>query len=201
MFWNSDSSDEKRRALAMGGPLAKWHSESFERLKSRYSTSPIRKLLAQWWNVIDRKSAIANRDWLMNAGHSREAVGVVQGLFGASSISCENPEGRVAVALANRAVIEKSGLVAWDKGRLVSVARWCVAAGYISRDEGWDWVLQAAGVIECAYGSWEEFGAGWALGYQYWSSGKIDATFQSHLDWLLKDASSPWNILPWSSRQ
>ena len=190
----------RRWGLAAGGPLSAWNEEPFNRLRSHYPQSVSAQTLSQGWSIHGRDDALRTIDWLFNEGHTADARQAI----GASETGyrpvCDDPEGRVAFALENQAELRSRGLVAWDLGRIVSVARWSYTAGYVSADEAWDWISLASARIQSCYQSWEDYGQGWLLGFGYWiDGGKIDDDFQSSLDWLNRNARSPWKWIKWDT--
>ena len=173
--------------LAAGGPLAAWHDESFQKLSSRYSRDKCLQILAQWWSTQSREDALARLRWLIEAGHTQGAVALAQSLSLNESSHCENPDGRTEYVRKHKAEIMRSGLRAWDLGRLVSVARWSCAGGLITEAEAWGYILGAIPSLREAYDSWETFGQGWMVGYRYWHYGNADEPgFVGKLEWLSK---------------
>jgi hypothetical protein len=113
-------------------------------------------------------------------------------------IQCDSPAGRAEFADANRTQIEQKGLRAWDYGRMISVTRWSLSAGFMDEREAWHWLIRAGKSIKRWYNSWEEYGTGWSLGYEYWNDGRgVDREFLRQLNWLNSDARSPWNEVGW----
>jgi Protein of unknown function (DUF1266) len=191
----SDSSS-KSWGLAAGGPLAHWHLESFTVLQSRYSPVKCRQILAEWWSVRDRKQTFAMRDWLVSSGHTQVALQLVDSEVAKHSTG--NVDGQLGYALKHRDKILRAGLRAWDLGRLISVARWALTGGFLTPNETWEWILDAGMLLRLGYDSWEEYGDGWLLGYEFWDGGKpADPGFAKQLQWLRHDSSSPWKKIPW----
>ena len=191
MLFQIDTS--KLWGLAAGGPLALLHKESFRKLETRYRAEVCLKILADWWNVSNRSAAFKTLDWLMHRGYSIEAVALVNGA------PAEAYPGRVAVATQNEAEIRRAALRAWDLGRIVSVARWCHGAGFLSADEAWGWILSIGPVLQEYYDSWEAYGNAWSLGYRYWDEyNRIEANFLRDLQWLMTNPRSPWKQIRWS---
>jgi len=186
-------------ALALGGPLSAMHGEPFDRLASRYSPERCQEILAEWWTITDQSSARWTLDWLRTAGHTAEARTILQELEAGEVAEAPTPQ--AAFLQRNREEIATRGLLAWDLGRLVPVARWSVNAGYITTEEAWAWVEAGAPLIQSSYASWEEYGNGWRLGYIFWNGGKApDKLFEQPLGELLKSPGSPWKRLAWQTK-
>ncbi|MFF3326195.1 DUF1266 domain-containing protein [Streptomyces sp. NPDC002889] len=92
-------------------------------------------------------------------------------------------------------------VLAWDYGRAVNMARWGVAARFCEVAEAERAVVRAGEVSQVTYRSWEDFGAGYALGrclhfdeeeFGIWYTEMVDI----HRI-LTTDPESPWLTVPW----
>lgn len=200
-MWPFVSLDPARRwGLAAGGPLSAWNKEPFNRLRSRHAPWECAQMLSEGWSIRGRDDVLRTIDWLVNQGHTADASQVIEASATGYVPLCDDPDGRIAFALRNQAELRSKGLVAWDLGRLISVARWSCTAGYISSDEAWDWISLASTRIQSCYQSWEDCGRGWLLGYGYWKDGgEIDKAFLERLNWLNRSARSPWKRIEWDT--
>ncbi len=202
-MWPFGSLDPARRCgLAADGPLSAWNEEPFNRLRSHYPQSVSAQTLSQGWSVHGRDDVLRTIDWLFNEGHAAEARQVVDALGRGIRYlpACDHPDGRIEFSRENLAELRSKGLLAWDLGRIASVARWSYTANYVSADEAWEWILLASTRIQSCYQSWEEFGQGWLLGFGYWlDGGEINDRFQSSLDWLNRSVRSPWKRIKWDT--
>ncbi|MCX5377288.1 DUF1266 domain-containing protein [Streptomyces sp. NBC_00091] len=89
----------------------------------------------------------------------------------------------------------------WDHGRASQMARWGLATRYGGLEDAERAVLRASAAARGAYGSWEEFSAGYALGrclhfdeeeFGQW----YGSSLATHLT-LTADPASPWLNIPW----
>ena len=86
---------------------------------------------------------------------------------------------------------------AWDMGRMVCVARWCYACGYITEDMAWKYIFFAQKESARLYENWEDFGKAYVTGRAIW--GGEDGILDEMIDiteGLLKDERSPWRFMP-----
>lgn len=184
--------------LAAGGVLSRVNQESFSRLESRRPKEECIEILSEAWGVYEPHHAWGLKYWLENEGHSKECLDVLSGKELGEQPNCGDPEARFGFAEANREILEKYGLMAWDHGNLIQAARWSYSAGYISSDDAWDWIMSSAKTIQDNYSSWEHYGFHWRLGFEYWNDGQpLTSSFREAGAWLLMNSASPWKKLPW----
>lgn len=95
-------------------------------------------------------------------------------------------------------VTELTGInpAAWDMGRMVNVARWCYACGYIAEDVAWEYILWAHEESARHYENWTDFAKAYIVGRAIWG-GDDDALddMMDIADGLLKDRESPWRLV------
>ncbi|MGW7467779.1 DUF1266 domain-containing protein [Streptomyces xantholiticus] len=92
-------------------------------------------------------------------------------------------------------------VLAWDFGRAVHMARWGVAARYCDLPAAERAVLRAAESSLETYRSWEDFGAGYALGRcLHFDEEEFGPWYTELVDIhriLTTDPDSPWLTVPW----
>ncbi|MFC4516263.1 DUF1266 domain-containing protein [Streptomyces ehimensis] len=90
---------------------------------------------------------------------------------------------------------------AWDHGRAAGMARWGLAARYCTLHEAEEAVLRAGIAAKAAYGSWEEFSAGYVLARcLHFDEEKFGKWYEDALAAhriLTTDLASPWLNIPW----
>lgn len=137
------------------------------------------EMLKEWWGVDGetpakrRNQAIDVLNWLANEGHR-------------SSPEYAEPGDREAA----------KDLLAWDIARLVMVTRTAFQAEYISEEEGWAYVRDAARMAQASFSSWDDYANRYNRGRYRWSGGP-EKTVDDAIEFLLKDAKSPWRTLDW----
>jgi hypothetical protein len=103
---------------------------------------------------------------------------------------------RIHFTRKHRERIAHRSLLAWDAGRLVTIAGWGYLTQLISEDEAWSFILPMAQAVQRTYASWDEIGKHYMLGREFWSGEWDGELARCHLA-LLEEASSPWRALPW----
>ncbi|MGW2206403.1 DUF1266 domain-containing protein [Streptomyces sp. NPDC001774] len=137
------------------------------------------------------------------AGHAQD--------LGASPVAVRHIEALVRRILRYEARFRADGLlapdgrvrktVAYDYGRAVNVARWGLTARFCAPPEAEQAVVHAGALARSAYGSWEEYSAGYALGRVLRFDGEEYGSY--HEDnvaahrVLTEHEGSPWRNIPW----
>ncbi|MFJ3580802.1 DUF1266 domain-containing protein [Streptomyces sp. NPDC090127] len=91
--------------------------------------------------------------------------------------------------------------VAYDYGRAVNMARWGLSARFCAPPEAEQAIVHAGALARSAYGSWEEYSAGYALGRVLRFDGEEYGRFHeenvaAHRV-LTEHQGSPWRNVPW----
>ncbi len=87
-------------------------------------------------------------------------------------------------------------LLAWDAGRLVTIAGWGYIAQLLSEDEAWSYILPMAQAVQRSYASWDELGKHYLLGFEFWSGAWDGKVARAQLA-MFDNPASPWRTLPW----
>ncbi|MFK4689997.1 DUF1266 domain-containing protein [Streptomyces pristinaespiralis] len=92
-------------------------------------------------------------------------------------------------------------VLSWDYGRAADMARWGLAARYRDPAKAERAVVRAGEVSARVYRSWEDFGAGYALGRcLHFDEEEFGPWYTEVLDihkTLTTDPESPWLTVPW----
>ena len=94
--------------------------------------------------------------------------------------------------------ILKYGMIGWDCGRLVFLARLCYEARIITATEAWGFIDAAHELARITYEDWESYAKSYVLGRAMWGgvhSGNRDVA--SIARYLLERQDSPWRQMPW----
>ena len=91
-----------------------------------------------------------------------------------------------------------TNVLAWDMGRMVNVARWCFALGYISEEKVWEYIFHAEKECLKIYKSWADFAAAYTIGRVIWAGSGQSAHVFHTVEMLLNDDESPWRLLGWN---
>lgn len=187
----------QRWALALGAVLTElnqgYHHELGGWGKGEHTARWCRDVLSKFWGVTDAVSFREVSAWLWNEGHRAEVWAILRGLGADPS----KDDDKQTLVRANRELLEKNSLLAWDMGRFVAVVGWGYWAGYVPEHEAWRLLHEAATRVQGSYRSWRSFGKHYEFG-RYWWSGEDDARVDAILAKLVEDPGSPWVQLPWA---
>lgn len=187
---------QERWALALAAVLTElnqgFHHELGGWGKGDHTVGWCRNVLAKFWGVTDVATFRQVADWLWNEGHRAEVWRILRDLGPNPSAD----DDKQALVRANRELLEKNSLLAWDLGRFVAVVGWGAWAGYVPEHEARRMIHGAATWAQRSYTSWRQFGKHYEFGRYYWS-GEDDSRCEVILQKLLTDPSSPWNQLSW----
>lgn len=214
-----ESDPNRRFALAVGAINGEQLTANVDSLETGVERQRLIQGLSENWDVTSSESAQSTIDWLLREGHRvyfKDVVAIARGpkngwrqaaqkfdepdrvLEYVEHWSETEAELRSAGMLTSEQDVAR-GIASWDFGRAINVARMAYDAGYLSRDEAWAAISQAAALARPAFASWEELGRSYILGRAMWSGagmtldGLIDITKK-----LLVDAESPWTEIRWA---
>lgn len=140
------------------------------------------------WDVATKADAMDRLEWLLREGH------------------------RVDFAKDRDAPPETA--LAWDLGRLSSLAGWAYQAYHLDAATAWQWATRAAMLSQRAFRGWREFGDSYALGRRWWverqqrlavAEGGDAADFEQELDEaarvveVLLAPGGLWSSLAWDT--
>jgi hypothetical protein len=210
---------EQRFALATGAPLAEMNGHRHDLLQGdtpgQLLQMSARTVLKDDWDVGGPKPLEETLGSLSEKGHRSEYDQIRAALEAAAPgtapldllekesakrlSSKERKEFERAVAFVDAHRGEHPSILAWDLCRLVAVARFGAAAGYLSEEAAWKWILDAAGQLRSAFTSWRALGENYAIGRGFWGSSDGAELYQRAMEVLLDpaNATSPWNQVPW----
>ncbi|MCA9644878.1 MAG: DUF1266 domain-containing protein, partial [Myxococcales bacterium] len=161
-------------------------------------------VLASSWGAQDAEKLRSTIEWLREQGHSasyEKAQGECNQLLAQYGPSLAFEQYYPAEASKYRFVqqyqhaIGQRSLLAWDAGRVVSVAGWGYLAGYIEEQEAWSYILPAATLLQRAYTSWQELSDHYIWGLMFWG-GDPEPSQRAQAQ-LLQDSESPYVCIPW----
>lgn len=215
-------SDEQGRMLAFGAPMYVYRAENVNTLESGEEETVLRGGLADWWDIVDRESAMSTLNWLLNEGHSKQVDYILDVIRQLPWYQCreylleqaENEEEAAeligkyyAVKKMKRFLLQKdifeeeelpASIAAWDYVRAISVGRWCRECGYITDDELWNIMGLVQNAAKEMFASWTEYGISFAFGRGVWRGEEDDcATGLEITESLIHDPESPWVKYQW----
>lgn len=204
-------SPARQWALAVAGPLTELNGHDLALLGGRAPTAESRAdllaVLERDWSAGTRPELLETLGWLAREGHRKAYNDACR--LDVTATATLNPWetiekviedkkvlGQVYFTRAHRDRIGPRSLVAWDAGRLITIAGWGVVTGLLSEDEAWAYILPMAQLAQHIYSSWDELGKHYLLGYEFWSGEWDGELARGHLS-LLSNPASPWRALPW----
>ncbi|HEV2325727.1 MAG TPA: DUF1266 domain-containing protein [Terracidiphilus sp.] len=99
-------------------------------------------------------------------------------------------------------VYQSQNLTGWEYARYIDACRWGVSAGYLTPDEAWPRIMSAARLIQQTFGSWQEFGQNYLLGWEIFPTttvgGPLRESPRAAYEWLISNPNSPWRKTPWN---
>lgn len=210
---NGQLNAEQLRLLAFGAPLLVYNDECVDTIDSEVDIDTIKSTLESWWEVTDHDSTLAIVEWLLNEGHHAEADTALRvlheaGLENIAEKECDDAESKMNdVCLIVESMLENEycpeedvpqTAIAWDLVRVANVARWTYQCGYITEEEMWNIMKQAAGAAKQHFSSWEEYGLSFVLGRGVWHGDPDDSeTAYEIVSVLLENEESPWKQFAW----
>ncbi len=172
----------------------------------------VKQGLAQAWGAHNAEEARAVLDWLLGEGH-RIHFDEVMRLYTEGETSdddkigewLKNLEGALPLVRTSGLTGEAPpphGILAWDMGRAVNVARLAFDAGYLTRAEAWNAINDAAAHARQAFGSWRDLAASYMVGRAMWGgTGVMLDGLIVVAQGLLEDDESPWQHVAWTSAE
>lgn len=212
------SKEQKEWALATAAFLNKMNGEPFGILgggpKSQENILKNKNMLLNSWGVDDRESASETVEWLKSEGHRFEFRRFIIPLYRLSDAQYKAFLG----SKSNQEFIDKldyfyfhlnetengdrlidPGVLAWDYCRLVYMVGAAYNVGYLSNEEAWNEIMNAAQLIQKSYSSWKEMASSYAEGRYYWGGEERFLQCKKANDILLyTDRESPWIRLQWN---
>jgi Cdc6-like AAA superfamily ATPase len=117
-------------------------------------------------------------------------------MFAGHLIECIAERGNNAFAAFNETNINK-GILAWDLGRLIIIARMCYDIGYIDEKTAWDIITSAYETAEKEFKDWRELAVSYLIGRGAWGGDTmmLDGLY-AIAEKAFEDDNSPWKNVP-----
>ncbi|MCC8155350.1 MAG: DUF1266 domain-containing protein [Tannerellaceae bacterium] len=188
----SNLTKEQYRALLVGLINGEQLMAYCDTLETGVSRERLAEGLRDWWGVTDRGSAFELLNSMMEEGH-RVYFNVVLDFvkqypddgIRTKMIMQEYPDNeRVAEFADNLAACIKEykddpeipysetdlakGILGWDTGRMVNLARMCYEVGYITQEEAWDLIGSAYEATAENFPDWRSFAISYVIGRGMW---------------------------------
>jgi hypothetical protein len=180
-------------------------------------------ILRDWWGINERDEALDTLDYLQNKAYTYYFPTVWKAFQASSnaeraSIIAQNMTNQEDAEKAFEQTlnlqesvkylkdlkiiqhvddVEKYGVVGWDVGRLVFIARICYDAKYITEDEAWEYIDSAYRQAQQVFNSWEELAKSYIIGRFIWRGKDANDGMDSIADDLVNKPKSPWQQIAW----
>jgi diphthamide synthase (EF-2-diphthine--ammonia ligase) len=223
---NEDSTIDqaKYRMLALGAIYSEQQCTYINSLTTGDPAEAIKHLLATWWGIETAKQAKDRLAYLLEKGFRFYFPAVMtayemndekrQLAFITGSFTEEEDIEKALSQVANLeeafdelmdgeminsvADIKRIGVVGWDCGRIVYVARMCFDAGFLKEDHAWKFITQANEVATASFTCWADFGKSYAIGRALWGGLNSDNDEVIEITKrLLEKSDSPWVTMTW----
>lgn len=176
---------EQLYLLAMNALLTEANDQLHDTLYGESDAEQAKEIAAntleEFWEITDKNSLMEIINWLHSGGHRMNFTTDIAD--GTISDPEEWPE----------------HIDAWDFCRVMSLARWGAAAGYITDEEAWTQMRISANYLETKFSSFKELGENYIHGYEYWFDEAVNDDIDEAFDWLLDEENkeSPWINIEW----
>jgi len=169
-----------------------------------------KELLNEWWGINSRNDLFDNLLWLYGEGHRKKFDEMGKHVTALSeeeyshflqrNMDDQEIAQEIRIAKEYYQKLGSKGILGWDYSRYICLCRWGYLIGYLSEEEAWQLIMEAARVLQKKFDSWEDLGRNYLIGRQFWSYKEtIEAGYEyddAHQR-LLDMPSSPWNKYPW----
>jgi hypothetical protein len=182
-------------------------------------------ILREWWDINDRATAVAKLDYLKEKAYAFYFPTVCKAFRAATDdaraqifAEFENTAGEEDAQKAFSQThnllesikpltelkiikdvedVEKYGVVGWDVGRLIFVARLCYDAKYITEQEAWGYIDAAYAQAQKTFQSWEALAKSYVIGRFLWKGADAADGIAEVANGLLTNPKSPWQQVAW----
>lgn len=202
--------------IAIGAILSTQNDEELNNLRPDIPQEAVEELklvLIESWGIYTKEDAVRQIKWLKRSGHNKQfeklrkfilaATNDDEGTFQKIKFNIMQEMFTTDPFLADfawehRNDLAEDGIIAWDMGRLVNVARWSYTVGYISEEEALEAMAFAGKKVREKFNSWDEFADNYRLGRAFWLNSEVQPELELAINKLKTDPESPWKKLDWN---
>lgn len=211
----SSISNEQKKALAVGAINGEQTSCYVDTLETGMEDRRLNKGLNEYWGVYNSDTALSTLEWLKNDGHriffdkiysilttedQANWKNSVNDYFGEESDKAydflKKLSDTVEELKGEDNIPESSfqkGILAWDMGRMVVVARMCYDKKFIDKETAWNYINHALTNSKGQFNSWKELGDSYIIGRAMWSGNDMMLPgLKGIAQDLLTKEESPW---------
>lgn len=161
--------------------------------KEQEYISKVDKILRNGWKVYDRTSALEAISFLKLEGERKDYDDLLKKFLAGEN---EN-NSRFEFIKNNHEEIGNKSLIAYDYSRIVTIAGLSYNMGYLSYEEAWTEIMNAAKVVQGKYSTWEEYGRHCMLGGEFMLGKEYSEVRAGAYNWLMTNQRSPWLKIKW----
>jgi len=198
------------RAMACGAVWVRMYDGRMDQLAPwRTNAASIerdRKSLADSWTIAGRYELLTSIESLINRGHRSsyaEKAKKLQSLkpeqrdrYVRRQPLDDQPDWKVVADTCDQT--GEKGIIAWDLGRIVMLARFGYEVQYLAADESFRLAIPVAIELQKTFDSWAQMGDNIRIGRLYWRAQKEDAQkVHTAIEKLLSEENSPWKKYAW----
>ena len=210
---NVTMEEKKGWALGCAGVLTERNHGRHDSLNpSEINERNIKKekeLLNEWWGINSRNDLFDKLLRLHGEGHREKFDEMGKhvttlseeeyGHFLQRNMYDQEIAQEIRIAKEYYQKLGSKSILGWDYSRYICLCRWGYLIGYLSEEEAWQFIMEAARILQKTFDSWEDLGRNYLIGRQFWSyketieaGHEYDDAFQRLVDM----PSSPWNKSP-----
>ncbi|MGO1544599.1 MAG: DUF1266 domain-containing protein [Gulosibacter sp.] len=223
MSWVGDPSTFQARSehwdLALTIPFAGRHGVPWDDYPG-YNPEEHAVILVDWWGVHDRSSLLDQLFWLFGGGHRREFDEERIAVLTNDAVALDEWEAtlrrqapisesaaetlwRVQRFRANDRNCMNVDFLAWDFFRFAMLTRIGVGLGYLTTEEGLDFLRLIGEPMRTTYSSWADAGEHFRIGRWMWYSVGGEKERATDVQDVARQqqliaSDSPWSFVPWN---
>jgi hypothetical protein len=177
--------------------------------------------LSEAWGIYNGEGACETIEWLQKEGHrayydeiypllktsdQEKRNKLIEEKFGENTPKAIGFADNLAECIASRGDNNfvafndenmKKGILAWDLGRLVVIARLCFDAGYIDEKAAWGVIRNAYEIAIKNYSNWKDFAVSYLIGRGMFGGDSMMLNgLYSITEKAFEDDKSPWKNIP-----
>lgn len=216
-------SPEEQWAVACGADVAFANDQYLNDLTTGLDKATCRQLLSDWWDI-DGTEELQEKIAVLKESGQRVEYDIIWQALNTISIKASKAFLRQYVedtGLDEESVLDhmrntrdalelfrEKGLIEadmqpemliWDFGRIINLCRGGFDAGYLTRGQAMENIMECVPAIKRVYTSWKHLSISYQFARCVWNGVDEDdfELFLRNMKLLLTDAQSPWVTIPW----
>jgi hypothetical protein len=223
----STLTSQQQWAIACGADVAFANGHYLNELSTGFQKNEWLELLYNFWEVGSKSKALETINWMFEEGHRLQfdffwqAMNIVsiketKEFLWEHIVKDENEEAIAFHRLRNLRhgldVFKQFNLfdtdtipnmLIWDFARIINLSRGCYDAGYFSREEALELIMNTVGPIRKTYKSWRQLSISYQFARYFWRGidERIFKELLAGMHLLLTHRNSPWVTLKWEDSE